>query len=223
VIGSPRVRSWGDLGVVGPCSGLRFEAPRGETGGRSVLGPWGKAPIIWRLQPGAARVRPPYARGEQPETANGRLAPASLRELALVDPMTSTSKWHEKPPTRQPRLRRLRHPAAARPGRHPARAALGPGVHARHGRADRASAKADVHLARPRNGTHRPARIVTGRYGASERPTVDVSDPLACVWCLPLASATADHGVTPAARCSRSPHPGGPEPPTGRRWSPLRR
>ena len=46
----------------------------------------------------------PYARGEQPDSAEGRPAPASLRELALVDRMTSITKWQEKPPTRQPRL-----------------------------------------------------------------------------------------------------------------------
>ena len=46
----------------------------------------------------------PYARGEQPDSAAGQPAPASLRELALVDRMTSITKWQEKPPTRQPRL-----------------------------------------------------------------------------------------------------------------------
>ena len=46
----------------------------------------------------------PYARGEHPDASEGRPAPASLRELALVDRMTSITKWQEKPPTRQPRL-----------------------------------------------------------------------------------------------------------------------
>ena len=46
----------------------------------------------------------PYARGDQPDPAAGQPAPASLRELALVDRMTSITKWQEKPPTRQPRL-----------------------------------------------------------------------------------------------------------------------
>ena len=46
----------------------------------------------------------PYARGEQPDSAAGQPAPASLRELALVDRMSSITKWQEKPPTRQPRL-----------------------------------------------------------------------------------------------------------------------
>jgi hypothetical protein len=46
----------------------------------------------------------PYARGELPDTAEGRIAPASLRELALVDRMTSITRWQEKPPARQPRL-----------------------------------------------------------------------------------------------------------------------
>ena len=46
----------------------------------------------------------PYARGEVPETADGRIAPASLRDLALVDRMTSITRWQEKPPARQPRL-----------------------------------------------------------------------------------------------------------------------
>jgi hypothetical protein len=46
----------------------------------------------------------PYARGEQPDTAEGQPAPASLRELALVDRMSSITRWQEKPPARQPRL-----------------------------------------------------------------------------------------------------------------------
>ena len=46
----------------------------------------------------------PYARGEQPDSAAAQPAPASLRELALVDRMSSITKWQEKPPTRQPRL-----------------------------------------------------------------------------------------------------------------------
>ena len=46
----------------------------------------------------------PYARGELPDIAEGRIAPASLRELALVDRMTSITRWQEKPPARQPRL-----------------------------------------------------------------------------------------------------------------------
>jgi hypothetical protein len=45
-----------------------------------------------------------YAGGEQPETTEGRRAPASLRELALVDRVTSITRWQEKPPSRQPRL-----------------------------------------------------------------------------------------------------------------------
>ncbi len=46
----------------------------------------------------------PYARGELPDIAEGRIASASLRELALVDRMTSITRWQEKPPARQPRL-----------------------------------------------------------------------------------------------------------------------
>ncbi len=46
----------------------------------------------------------PYRAGEQRPVDEDRRAPASLRELALIDRLTSITRWGEKAPARQPRL-----------------------------------------------------------------------------------------------------------------------
>ena len=46
----------------------------------------------------------PYAPGEQRPVDEDRRAPASLRELALIDRLTSITRWNEKAPARKPRL-----------------------------------------------------------------------------------------------------------------------